>query len=282
MLYAATFELTGTEIQQNIVKEALDKIKFPWEKLNLPNKPTEIGWKNLNGQAFQAELPQELRAHAEGTIGIIDGRKYTLGVFYTHSGRIYVDNLLVRYPDMAQTTVSAEIAHAVDYFLPLTEEMKTAIMKLTGEENETHTWWEKLDYGDEYYSLVGESFMQMFTVAYSTIPFPNASSFVHNLTPEKAPDLRKIMGVERTDVNTSTTTTEAPVTTTVSETTTTISTTTSLTTTTTTSPIGRFFGSDKRMIYHDAHKGCVQDVTFATIAEAEAAGYRACKVCRPK
>ena len=199
MIYKSKFLLTGTAQQIAIVAEALDKIKFPWERLTFPKEPVEIGWKDLNNGLYRS---MDIKKHESGTLGIIEGRKYTLGIFYTHSGRIYIDNYLVNYPEIAQSTVSAEIAHAVDYFLPLTDSQRNEIMALMhggSTVEHGHSWWEKYDYGAEYYTLVGESFMQAFTVAYSDMPFGNASDFTHSITPEQAPALRKILGIERTD-----------------------------------------------------------------------------------
>lgn len=205
MLYKNKWNLTGTDEQQKIVQEALDKVMFPWDKLSLPGVP-EIGWRDLNTMAASIVNNPLPRQHEhdgdepEPLAGKLNGRKYILGVFYPLSARIYVDNALVDYPELAQSTVSAEIAHSVDEFLPLTDDQRTAIMRLmhSGSEDD-HTWWEKVDYGAEYYSLIGESFMQAFTIAYSDMPFGNASDFVHSLRYDQIPELRKIVGIERTD-----------------------------------------------------------------------------------
>lgn len=202
MIYKNKFNLTGTTLQQDIVKTALDKIYFPWERLHFPSEPVEIGWKDLNTTQSREAHGLSAKLHQSGTIGIIDGRKYVLGVMYTHTGSIYIDNYLVNYPEIAQSTVSAEIAHDVDYFLPLTEAQRTQLMTLMhggSTADHGHSWWEKFDYGAEYYTLVGESFMQAFTLAYSDMPFGNASDFTHSITPEQAPEVRRIIGIERTD-----------------------------------------------------------------------------------
>lgn len=201
MIYKNTWLLTGTLEQIAIVKNALDKIYFPWEKLTMPQYPTEIGWRNLNTKEVSLA-----RQHKDVTKGIIDGREYTFGIIYPHTGMIYIDNLLVQYPDAAKTTVSAEIAHAVDYFLPIEYPKRLAIMKLmqgteTDAEHAEHTWWEKLDYGAEYFGLMGEAFMQAFTVAYSVIPFNN-SSFKHGIAITDGHKVREILGIERTDAKT--------------------------------------------------------------------------------
>lgn len=232
MIYKNKFNLTGTDVQQAIVKEALDKIMFPWERIHLPGEPVEIGWMDLNNGMFAINIeppaksikleyeyayPTEVtddtdihrihgtHEHPEGDkpeplVGRLHGRLYILGVFYPGTGRIYIDNALANHPEMAQATVSAEIAHSVDEFLPLSDSQRDAIMKLMhGGGTDEHTWWEKVDYGAEYWSLVGESFMQAFTIAYSDMPFGNTADFVHSLKPEQIPDLRKIVGIERTD-----------------------------------------------------------------------------------
>ena len=199
MIYKNKFNLTGTAEQQAIVTGALDKIFFPWERLRFPTEPVEIGWRDLNARGLTGEAA---RKHESGTVGIIEGRRYTLGIFYTHSGRIYIDSYLVRYPEIAASTVSAEIAHAVDYFLPLTDGQRMDIMALMhngNSEDHGHSWWEKHDYGMEYYTLVGEAFMQAFTVAYSDIDFGNANDFAHSITKEQALKLRQIIGIDRTD-----------------------------------------------------------------------------------
>ncbi len=103
-------------------------------------------------------LPKEVKLHegnhpsgeygeAEGLDGKLEGRKYVLGVFYPSNGYIYIDNLLVSYPSYAKTTVSAEIAHSVDEFLPMSDEMRNKIMTLIHGGDTTahgHSWWENM------------------------------------------------------------------------------------------------------------------------------------------
>lgn len=210
MIYKNKFNLTGTDQQQAIVKEALDTIYFPWDRLKFPTEPVEIGWRDLNhGETLNMVADPKARFHQGGTIGIINGRKWTMGVMYPSSGRIYIDLQMVNFPQLAKTTVSAEIAHNVDYFLVradggigMTDKQRDEIMALMHGGNYAdhgHSWWEKFDYGTEYFTLVGESFMQAFTLAYSDMPFDNTSDFTHSITKEQVPALRKILGIERTD-----------------------------------------------------------------------------------
>lgn len=218
-----TWNLTGTENQQAIVRGAFEKIKFPFEQLRLPGTP-ELGWRDLNSGTFRVlatgdyahveeheghhhEDEGENAHHPEGDdepeplMGRFGAeRNYILGVFYPGSARIYIDLALENYPEIAQSVVSAEIAHAVDEFLPLTEGQRQEIMAaLHGGVPDEHTWWEKIDYGAEYYSLVGETFMILFTKAYSDIPFGNAGDFVHGGENVSAGTIRAIIGIPRTD-----------------------------------------------------------------------------------
>lgn len=306
MIYKDKFNLTGTLRQQEIVKQALDAIKFPWEKLKLPNRYTEIGWRDLNTGLFghtaklhQGEHPDAEKKETEPLYGQVEGRKYILGVFYPMTGRIYVDNQLVDYPEIAQSTVSAEIAHSVDEFLPLTVQQRNQIMELLHPEGpDDHTWWEKSNYGEEYFSLVGESFMILFTYAYSDLPFGNANDFEHAGHPSMGPAIRKIIGIERTDYVAPSTTSQPTTTSTTTEPTTTSTTTVASTTTTTTSEsttttttleatVKPYFAKVGGKVYHDSHKNVHKKlegemIYFNSVEEAEAAGLRPCKTCKPK
>lgn len=206
------WQLTGTANQIAIAQEALNRIHFPWKLLQLPGVP-ELGWRDLNRRAANPVVQQlrkqqingrhhegETHALPEPLYGHIDGRRWVMGVFYPGSGRIYIDIRLEQYPEIAHSVVSAEIAHAVDEFLPLTDQQRTEIMKaLHGGHMDHHTWWEKVNYSTEYFSLIGETFMILFTKAYSDIPFGDVSSFVHTGHNMTAEQIRKIIGIERTD-----------------------------------------------------------------------------------
>lgn len=140
-IYMGVFKLTGTERQQQIVVDALNELKFPFNELQLPYPPTEIGWQNLNaGQWLSADevdsmgrkfdrltgpkqpitgMTRDQEGQAVRLHGGVDHeRNYIYGVMYPGFGMIYIDNSLVDRPDAAISTVMAEIAHDVDYFHP--------------------------------------------------------------------------------------------------------------------------------------------------------------------
>jgi hypothetical protein len=102
---------------------------------------------------------------------------------------------LARRPAEARETLSAEIAHAVDYGLPMTAGHRTALMHLVHRgATDDHTWWEREGYDEEYYTLVGEAWMAMFTHAYSRIE-PWQGGFKHKSSRAIAPAVRRILEI---------------------------------------------------------------------------------------
>ena len=205
--------LTGTENQRAIAARAFEAIKFPFARLaQLPGSP-ELGWRDLNpGMAMELDLrglhaseQEQHRAHGDHDhstdkpdsleVVLADGRRFTLGVIYTQSGRIYLDVRLEPHPAVAMAVVAAEIAHAVDFFLPMTDAQRDELLRLWGRGG---TWWEVYDYGAEYFGLGGEAFMHEFVAAYSDLDFGDKSAFLHDIGVEPA-DVRRVLGIERTD-----------------------------------------------------------------------------------
>jgi hypothetical protein len=204
-------------------------IAFPWEKLHPPAKPIPIGWRNLNAVAVHEALswrggsiiktgadfarlgvhehehePSRVPGHVHVTDehgneghGILrqlgDARWWIAGVFWT-DGRIYIDKRCP--PVQAREVMAAELAHSVDYFLPLSDFQKAQLMELWhGGGSDSHSWWEMHDYGSEYYDLGGEAFMAAFTLAYSSME-PDQSAFTHKTKRENAALVRTIVGFD--------------------------------------------------------------------------------------
>ena len=261
------WNLTGTEPQKSIVRQAFERIKFPFEVLALPGTP-ELGWRDLNGsdEWWLAEGGTARKHEGHGTPapdgerpeplnGELEGRKWVMGVFFPSSARIYLDVRLEPYPELAMSVVSAEIAHAVDEFLPLSEEQRQAIMAILHPEGaDHHTWWERSDYNAEYYTLVGEEFMRLFTKAYSDIPFGDSSAFAHGHVQVDPKAVRQIIGIERTDAPPE----PAPATHTHT-----------------------YVRYGKSKIVHKPTHYDNKVPTETIEAEHIPAGYRACKVCKP-
>ncbi len=202
--------LTGTDAEKAISRETLvNRIKFPLDRLTrLPGSP-ELGWRDLNGGTFAQEVKAAQsdmsRSHEEHHDEVdrphaieveMDGRWYTLGLIYTVSGRIYIDQSLVSRPMTAMTTIAAEIAHAVDLFMPMTDAMRNEFLRLWGKGG---TWWEVNDYGSEYFTLGGEAFMREYVQAYApSLDFASISGFMHD-TGVEPEDVYRIIAIPRTD-----------------------------------------------------------------------------------
>ena len=215
---AGIIELHGTETQLTIIRPCFNSlspsfIRFPWERLSPPAKLISIGWADLNAEyavtmrllpAYETN-PRRIPGHLHTQDGLgneghllprcIEGRWWIAGIFWT-DGRIYVDARCEAQPDLAREVVAAEVAHSVDYFLPLSDTQKKALMELWHPGGkDPHTWWEIQDYGAEYYTLGGEAFMAAFTLAYAPGIDPDQSSFTHATTHEQSAAVRQILGV---------------------------------------------------------------------------------------
>ncbi|HEV2123200.1 MAG TPA: hypothetical protein VGW38_10550, partial [Chloroflexota bacterium] len=196
------WHLTGTASQQAIAREAFERIKFPFGRLTqLPGTP-ELGWRDLNSGQYAIAAEDKARGHeghhpgedkADTLEGEVMGRRWIMGIIYTMSGRIYLDVRLERHPELAMAVVAAEIAHAVDFFLPMNDDQRNELLRLWGRPGTT--WWEVFDYGSEYFRLGGEAFMHEFVAAYTDLNFGDKSSFLHDAGVEPA-DVRRILGIE--------------------------------------------------------------------------------------
>ncbi len=193
------WNLTGTDRQIAVAREAFNRIKFPFGRLTLPGTP-ELGWMNLNsGTAWAAKgakLHEGKRHGVDSLEGEINGRRATLGAIWPDTGRIVVDVSLESQPELAMAVIGAEIAHAVDFFLPMTDAMRNEFLRLWNVEGST--WWEVADYSAEYFRLGGEAFMDEFVKAYSDLDLGSTGAFIHDAGVEAA-DVRRILGIERTD-----------------------------------------------------------------------------------
>ena len=208
------WNLTGTPSQIAIATRAFEEIKFPFERLNqLPGIPA-LNWMDLNpgmpttlpmAGLHTAETEPPPRHHGDHdhddgdkpdqlVATLADGRKWVMGQIWTYSGRIDLDIRLEQDPLLAMAVIGAEIAHAVDFFLPMTDDQRNEFLRLWGVGG---TWWEVQSYPDEYYRLGGEAFMPEFVGAYMDIPFGN-NPFLHDAGVEPE-DVRRILGIERTD-----------------------------------------------------------------------------------
>lgn len=189
------------DLQRQHVSAIIEDCTFPWEvlltEILVRRGANFIPVKSSDLSRFQSVLNTgEHHVHEKGKEGhlIAVGRQQVLGVFWT-DGRIEIEQS-ISDPDLIKEIFLAEAAHSVDYFLPLSDSQKMEIANLFHPEGiDEHTWWEIHDYGAEYYSLIGESFMALFTMAYSNL-IPWQDSFVHKATEDMIPGVYRILGVE--------------------------------------------------------------------------------------
>jgi hypothetical protein len=219
------FKLIGTDNQVLIllpVFEGAHAMTFPWARITaLPRFPVPISWDDLNdGTLRTTHVPETVRAHGEPTpadgqpvfprvhgdgkdghaisrpgayLGMPEKRLAIAGVFWT-DGRIKIDVRMEARPADAREVLSAELAHAIDYGLPYTDAMKGKITTLFHPGGaDAHTWWERSDYGAEYYTLVGEANMALITHAYSDMT-PWQDPFTHKSSKDMAARVHAILG----------------------------------------------------------------------------------------
>lgn len=284
----------GTAQQVGIINEALRRIDFPHD-LMLPKLAAKTGrdyipvdWQDLSRYFMGHEEADGHIHHHGGTadpyVREIEGRKAVLGLAW-YAGRVTIHTGLVSNPTLAMEVFASEAAHMVDFFY-MTDAMRLAIFNSfhtpdqqapegspihDGHDvNHGHSWF---DVGG-YYSWVGESFMDAYVRAFSDIP-STISGFVHRTTPEVIRVTREVL-LPHVEPEVPTSGPEAPA-----------------EPTPTPEPEPEvpgvspeagavYVGAGKKTrVYHDSHKRIEPAIWFTSAAEAVAAGYRACRTCKP-
>jgi 4a-hydroxytetrahydrobiopterin dehydratase len=163
------FDLVGMTAEQELwVRSAISRCTFDWSLL-LP------GLQQLTGRSTIDVRFQSLNGAAGGRA--VRGRRheletFTFGMAFT-DGRILLDTTLDENETAA--TFMAEGAHMVDFFY-LTDAMRMEIAEAYAIANEVPVgediWWWVPDreVNDRYYEQAGESFMNGFALAFSTVP----------------------------------------------------------------------------------------------------------------
>jgi hypothetical protein len=117
-----TFDLRGDSVQNGIIREALTDCTFPFERLSKQNIPVE--WADLSRYAASPVTVDADGSHAHVHDGDdtghpivreVDGRARVLGLAW-YSGKVTIDASLERDPRLAAEVFLAEGAHMVDFF----------------------------------------------------------------------------------------------------------------------------------------------------------------------
>lgn len=256
------WELLGTENQNRIIQDALNRCTFPFELLvpglqaqqNKSTIPVEWGDLSVYGARMSADPSGHDHVHENGdTAHPIEFRNRILGLAW-YSGKVSVDISLENDEPLAQEVFLSEGAHMVDFFY-MSDEQRDAIWRAYHDGDDAphdHGWFDVGTYAD----WAGESFMNTFCLAYSDI-VPQMDYFTHKSTPEVVIVTRQALTGEDTDE-------ELPAEPEVPE------------------HEHNFFRLAHSQVVHDSHKGIRQDIWYPSLRAATDAGLRPCGVCKPE
>ncbi len=143
--------------------------------------------------------------HLEGVHPLTDIRRQALGLYWLPTaqhpaGRIEVSDRIMTDPVLAQEVFIAELAHAVDYGVPLTDEQHAGIFAIVhgGDPTPhgTHGWWEERGGHNYWADWVGEVFMALFMRAFAprlSRPLEARQPWAHKVTDEMAKQTRRLL-----------------------------------------------------------------------------------------
>lgn len=211
------WNITGSPNQQFILHSGFERFFFPLNAFRaFPAQVPECGWRDLNSSYSVDYVPIEqalaLHEHARQHGGKthdglhedrpdpyviqFEGKSWVAGVIYPYSGRIYLDYRLEANPEVAMAVLAAELAHAIDFYLPMADAQRNELLRLWNVPGTT--WWEIVDYSKEYFRLGGEAWMHEVVLAYTNLDFGDKSRFTHDAGVEPE-DVWRILGFMRTD-----------------------------------------------------------------------------------
>lgn len=252
------WDLQGTENQNAIVRVALERCTFPFERLaetlrvhtgktHIPVEWADLSRYRTAATEKGADDDGHTHIHAESDeYHIIEVRKRVLGLAW-YEGRVSIERSLEQEPALAQYVFLSEGAHMVDFFYMTPEQRKAILVAYHPSEDLTwhkHGWFEETgDY--EYWSWVGESFMNGFIAAFTDVPVEPDDPFAHRTTPEIVAGIRAILMPD------------------------------------TENRVEPYFGTAESHIFHDKHKRIDREMEWPTYVAATSAGRAPCKVCKP-
>lgn len=284
----APFYLSGTDIQRQLVLDALSVCDFPFERL-LPSLQREgrdtirVDWEDLSRYAASSEKAGHDHIHDGAAVGhpverVVDGRARVLGLFYLPPyTRVVLDTSLTQLPRLAMEVFLAEAAHAVDYHF-MSSDMRRAFVNSVHDEElppghstddgvafhwstgHVCSWF---DVGP-YDSWVGEAFMEGFIEAFAP-SVPVTIQLGHPVGPEDRAVIRIALGVDaepepepepQEGDHPGTVVDPAP-------------------------EVAAVFAVKGGGVYHDKHGGISHGQRFAGPSAAQEAGLRPCRVCKP-
>lgn len=284
------WDVLGSPNQTFLVRRAIDRCDFPFEKL-VPKLKSDalkeaipVEWADLSrylnfvaAPSSETNVPH-IHVHEGGDTGHgILHRNRVLGLAW-YSGRVSLDISLEATPELAQEVFLSEAAHMVDFFY-INDTQREAIWDAyhsgqdTQQGHHGHDWF---DVGT-YWDYVGESLMSGFVMAYSDVAV-SLDSFNHKSTPDTANAIRRILTPEL--VETPPDVPETPQEPPVAEPE--VPTPQPEPEEPTEPPTSAFFATRTGKTFHDSHKNMKGTRFFNSYHDAEDAGLRPCRTCKPQ
>lgn len=290
------WQISGNPNQVALVEKALNRCDFPFDKLkpklssDTQKTSIPVEWADLSRYISFVEMPSSFTSVPH--IHVHQGEDVGHGVLYRnrvlglawYSGKVSLDVSLESQSELAQEVMLSEAAHMVDFFY-MTEDHREAVWDAyhpgldINKGHHGHDWFDVGGYQD----FVGESLMAGFTRAYSDVNVV-LEQFTHKSTQEAVAGIRRILTpelvVDEPPVppeapSEPPTNPEPPV---------------------TPEPVPpspetpdsevpekvTFFATKKGKTFHDSHINMKKHFEFASYHDAESAGLRPCKTCKPQ
>lgn len=214
--YAVDLRAVTDAGQRRVLQSALNAVEFPLSRVRrrtgrrIPVAVTDTTAASRAILGEQTETLTDAQVHEQagrqGVIPLLDAanRRVTLGLFWLPTaqfpaGRIEVGLEAVADPALAGEVLVAELAHAVDYGLPLPESVKATISgwlcDRTAPGHGTHGWFAE-NGSQDYWTWLGETFMPLFVRAFAPAlprPLEARQPWAHPVSDRSAARLRTLL-----------------------------------------------------------------------------------------
>ncbi len=198
---------------KRVLQHALNALDYPLSRIRrntgrrVPVSVSDLSrFAKLVMQGASAEHFHVHQGDEDGHVlaATVNARRAALGLYWLPTsahpaGRIEIDQGTFSNPDLAREVMIAELAHAVDYGVPITDDQKKAIMRALhgGAEGEhgDHGWFEERG-GQDYWSWQGENLMGLFMAAFAPAlprPLEARQPWTHANTPHAVEVTRQVL-----------------------------------------------------------------------------------------
>ncbi len=207
-------EMTGE--QRQVLQEALNACDYPLYRIRKNTRkrvPVTVRDLSTMAQAIQVREQTDEHSHGHGhdlgfhVLQDPEYREIALGLYWLPTrnfpaGRIEVHTGCFTNPPLAREVMLAEVAHAVEFGVPMTNGQKEAIFTIVhkgdASPHGTHGWWEEKGGQDYWNDWLGEVFMALFMRAFApSLPRPLEARqpWGHKVDDSMVPAVRTVLGV---------------------------------------------------------------------------------------